>query len=364
MLQVSPNHFYRVWANVSRAAQDRVASDFPPATAQRMVEQAVDCALQTQGFAPAEVVIQDPTSRNAFTIVAKYVGGGTPGPADDFAITNVQEVAPPPPVVFPLTQKLDIGLTDRQIAAAQFALESDSDPTRLSAYAETLDVDFPILAALVHAKANLETTSRQEFTGPALGPGTPSPLVDALQAASIDLGKKVVSMWGDYRPTADRLPPPPPPSPVPNAASVATRLDRSGPYRARAIAVGRAISFAVRNPELVTAPVRESEGLPQMAARSAVFDAGGGVGLVDANAARTLLPLGPAPVSKGAIKILCSSLKPQSTGIFDPSKVRSKVLGAKNASPDGKTSLERAQQLLNRHTWTNYYIGMRDSGLM
>lgn len=360
---MTPGHFYRVWAKVSRAAQDSVARGYPAATAQRMVEQAVDCALQTQGFAPAEVVIQDPTSREAFTLVAKYVGGGTPGPADDFAISRVEEVAPPPPVVFPLTKKLDIGLTDRQIAAARFALETDSDPTRLSAYAESLDGDFPILAALVHAKANLETTAREAWSGSELGPNITSPLVDTLRSASDDLGSKVKDVWNGYREVANRLPPPPPPKPVPNALSIATRLDRASPYRQRAIGIGRALSFAVRNPELVSTPVRAGEGLPQLAARSAVFDAGGGVGLVDPAASRALLPLGPAPVSKGAIKILCSALKPQTTGIFDPSKVASRVRGARSAA-EGKTSLERAQQLLNRHTWTNYYLGMRDSGLM
>lgn len=159
----SATDLVRLRLSVDPSWADGVRHGLSPEDAQKAVEAQVASALEGAGAGSVRLVMQDPSD----PLHATWTALSTSVPSPDAlppTITldgsePVEKVALPKPADVP---SLDQGLNEDEVWAATLAWEVETDPQRLEGFASTFDVDYPVTAGLLHAKAKLEGLAREQ----------------------------------------------------------------------------------------------------------------------------------------------------------------------------------------------------------
>lgn len=307
----------RVTVRVSAQLQERLRGSLAlgAGTPHSRLSSALSERLKACGFLSVLLATADPTSVHLWSFLARK-GAGPLRSSPDFEILSVTEAEEPPRLTrghsVPL---LDAGLSAEEADAVLFALRSDEDTKHLGGFASTLDGEFPISAALLHAKGLLALTRSVMPTGEPAEAGekvTPEQeraeearkLLRALSALTKPLGLEGV--WEKYD------------------SSLRTLARRTS---------GREAWDELRRKLLL---VLELSRGPAAAA--------------------------PLPISASAIQLAFALRRPEMSGVSDPDRLDSRLRGVSSSAKRGEGQakaaqkvLQRANQLLERRSWTSWY---------
>jgi hypothetical protein len=314
----SQSSLYRVTVRVSPQLRERLrrSSTLGTGTLHSRLSRALSDRLKLCGFASVLLATADPTDCNLWSFLARK-GAGPLRSLPDFEIFTAAEAeeppAPPRGHALPL---LDVGLSEEEADSVLFALRSDEDTKHLGGFASTLEGEFPVSAALLHAKGLLALTRStmpvgepSEATGDKITPeqqraDEARKLLLSLSALTAPLG--LGGMWEKYDDSLRTL------------ARRASGRESWDELRRKLLLVLK----------LFRGPVAAA----------------------------------PLPISASALQLAFALRRPELSGVSDPDKLDSRLRGVsrsvKRGDDDGKAAqkvLRRANQLLERRSWTSWY---------
>lgn len=184
----------------------------------------------------------------------------------------------------------------------------------------------------------------------------------AVQQAVSELGPSVVQAFARYLPIFAQLPEAASEAPRSAVEDVMARLAgfrREDVDRVRGLVWDMLKDKSLRTIPITEAAARLKAPTPLVeTAREMIRELPGGLGIVDAERMRRVLPEGPKPVSASALLLLDAATRPGRSGVDDTSAAKTRVLqiaeGAKRGDADAMRAAEelrRAQQAVNRQKW-------------
>jgi len=314
---------HRIKVLVHPRYQEVIKSQKRSGSVQSYLTEVLKEKLRRLGFSQVLLATSDPTDSRCWTFLARSSGSGIKRPSKGpFRIFSISAPLNEPPDLLPdLSLRevgeredkspLDDGLSPKEVEALIHALAFDDDPKHLGGFASTLDPDFPVASALLYVKAKLATAR-------ASGLGSPDSsrkddfegMIDAtctrnamrsFRELTQDMGKDVQAMWTKYEPIAN-------------------------------VMTGKHCEVLMKKIE-------------------------------DAKKKRAR----PSPIPTSAIQLVYAQKRPQLSHVSNVKKIVPKLkaihTSARAGEPDGekaKDILARAERLLERRTWVEWYRRIRD----
>jgi hypothetical protein len=187
---VVQGQFYRVFASIPHGFGEAETFDDLQAEMRQTLNQI--------GFSDIRLATADPTDDHVWRFLARWARPEARGrnlfPLAIYKVERVEE-PPVPFVVPPPPPTLDKGLTFEEAHAVDVAIQHETDPAKLHAFAAAMAVDFPIAQSFLEAKARIleqPATSATERALAVVSAGsqavlnvrTPAPLATAVASAA------------------------------------------------------------------------------------------------------------------------------------------------------------------------------------
>lgn len=305
---------------------DQVAARPPEGySPQQACDLAVHQELDRMGF-QAKTAYQDPTSARVWSAIVKRQGDVAPSSRMTISdLTPVSPVQDSPPSTDEL---LDRGLTQEEASAVRVAISRERDPKRLEGFAEALAEDHPIAHALVLDKARRAKDARTfRVAGRALSddgrvvhaPGAYLRQMP-LSAADVPAYRKALALLAEGGGNAS--------------------LGDLGPSH---IAEAAYASFAEDGRTLAPSAVNHfSSASP-----------------------------GYTPPPNAARQLAFATLRPKTSGVREPSRIRQRMNSVRSAAAAGDTEakkaaeqIRRAQRFIERQNWVMWYNRASEAGIL